>query len=73
VTAAGFAIPGVSDFHFVEIVVLDFQLGVTFGAGGHTSPWSPVATGPVGASHAQTSLLADYNERLETGVKRETL
>ena len=34
--AAGFAIPGIADLHFFEVVVVDLKFGVTFGAGRHT-------------------------------------
>ena len=34
--AAGFAIPGIADLHFFEIVVVDLKFRVTFGAGRHT-------------------------------------
>src|SRR5690606_22655372 len=35
-TAARLAVPRIANLHLLEIVVLDFQLGVTFRAGRHT-------------------------------------
>ena len=33
---AGVAVPRIPDFHFVEVVLVNFNFGVALGAGGHT-------------------------------------
>src|SRR6185436_1190354 len=65
--ATRFAVPGIAELHFFEIVFVDNHLGVTFGAGRHTLSYAGRASVDIRSDVA--SARTDYSEALETVAK----